>query len=120
MPEQVIYIDGATFRRAGEKVKAGHSPQNLSKEELYSLFRFAYFADPDEFYKKFKQAGIEVRNDDDVLMIVELIKSGGDKHGAYKINGSIPVYFSGMDIFNNIEISEKEATEAVLNRIKFA
>lgn len=84
------------------------SLEKLHYNDVGEWANFGWHYSQARFKEAFKQHGILVEDHNDVIALVELAKSGGDKSGKFKSRDGQPLYFSVLDIIKSIDDDPKE------------
>lgn len=84
------------------------SLEKLHHNDIEAWADFAWHYSPARFKDAFKQKGILVEDERDVLSLVELAKSGGDQRGDFKSRDNQPIRFSVLEIIKSIDDDPKE------------
>lgn len=74
------------------------------KKDFHTILQFAYCLDEEAFKRKFKEYGIEVLDEEDLMRLAKLSESGKDKSGELKDKDGKPVKFDIKKIFSEINI----------------
>jgi len=88
------------------------------EQDLYEILKFCYVVSPEKFRKKFlTEARIQINNANDVNLLIDLIKRGGDKKGEIKDKLGLPIKFDGESMIRSIIIDEDDLRS--VKEIKF-
>lgn len=84
------------------------SLEKLHFNDVEEWANFAWHYSRARFKEAFRQNGILVEDEKDVISLVELAKRGGDKSGEFKTRDNKPMKFNVLEIIKSIDDDPEE------------